>query len=205
MIPLMKHLPKGAKLMMKPSARQVIEKQTAGVWIEETAGKHPLGALSPSPVVEEERCWQWAGTYRPGSLLVFLDLVVRCALLLYYVHYSLKPGNTTNSNLAVGYCQWQDISTGQVYHWSTCPSTTPPPRGHLYNCSASNEHFPLNEHTVNTYMCVIHALPRLCFLLWRIYDYSHSTMLRQLGLQIRTLPPLSQILIRTVRFWLDRG
>ena len=52
----MKHLPKGVKLMMKPSARQVIEKQTAGVWMEETAGKHPLGALSPTPVVEEERC-----------------------------------------------------------------------------------------------------------------------------------------------------
>ena len=56
MIALMKHLPKGAKLMMKPSARQVIEKQTAGVCMEETAGKHPLRALSPTPAVEEERC-----------------------------------------------------------------------------------------------------------------------------------------------------
>ena len=42
---------------MKPSARRVIEKQTAGeMEMEETAGKHPLGALSPTPVVEEERC-----------------------------------------------------------------------------------------------------------------------------------------------------
>ena len=130
--------------MIKPSAHPVIEKQTAGVWMEETAGKHPLGALSPTPVVEEERRWQWAGTYRPGSLLVFLDLVARCALVLYIVHYSLKPGNTTNSNLAAGYCQWQDISSGQVYHWSTCPSTTPPPRGHLYNCS----------HLTNTFLWI---------------------------------------------------
>ena len=43
--------------MMKPSARRVIEKQTAGGEMEETAGKHPLGALSPLPLVEEEeRC-----------------------------------------------------------------------------------------------------------------------------------------------------